>query len=81
MIYYLYEILYILIRFSLLLLLLTPFVEPKASSAANIPITMLSAKGGSSKNEIYVDIVERLTVLFNSSGYVVGDLIYILYMP
>eukprot|EP01036_Dinobryon_divergens_P032368 gene32368-41938_t len=45
--------------------------KTKASSAANIPITMLSAKGGSSKNEIYVDIVERLTVLFNSSGYVV----------
>jgi len=37
---------------------------------------MLSAKGGSSKNEIYVDIVERLTVLFNSSGYVVSGSVY-----
>mmetsp|Transcript_16203 Transcript_16203/g.23629 ORF Transcript_16203/g.23629 Transcript_16203/m.23629 type:complete len:441 (-) Transcript_16203:145-1467(-) len=47
--------------------------KTKASSAANIPITMMSAKGGNSKNEIYVDIVERLTVLFNASGFVVNS--------
>lgn len=45
----------------------------KASAAANIPITMMSAKGSSSKNEIYVDIVERLTVLFSAAGYVVNS--------
>lgn len=47
----------------------------KSSSAANIPITMKNAKGGNNKNEIYVDIIERLTVLFNSSGYVVNSAI------
>lgn len=45
----------------------------KASTASNIPITMKNAKGGNNKNEIYVDIIERLTVLFNSSGYVINS--------
>jgi AP-4 complex subunit mu-1 len=45
----------------------------KPSGAANIPITMKNAKGGNQKNEIYVDIVERLTVLFNASGYVINS--------
>ncbi len=45
----------------------------RSSNSSNIPVTMKSAKGG--KNEIYVDIIERLTVLFNSSGYVVNSAI------
>lgn len=45
----------------------------KASSASNVPITMKNAKGGNNKNEIYVDIVERLTILFNATGYVVNS--------
>ncbi|RYH00556.1 hypothetical protein EON65_49175 [archaeon] len=47
--------------------------KSKPSSATNIPITMKQSTRGSNKNEIYVDIVERLTVLFNSSGYVVNS--------
>lgn len=45
----------------------------KASNAANVPITMMNTRGGANKNEIYVDIVERLTILFNSTGYVVNS--------
>ena len=46
----------------------------KSSSASNVPITMGAARGGKQqKNEIYVDIIERLTVLFNSTGYVVNS--------
>lgn len=45
----------------------------KSSTAANIPISMMSKKGSGAKNEIYVDILERLTILFNSSGYVVNS--------
>lgn len=44
----------------------------KASTAANIPITM-SGMRGKQKNEIYVDIIERLTVLFNATGTVVNS--------
>eukprot|EP00599_Poterioochromonas_sp_BG-1_P015690 CAMPEP_0173164282 /NCGR_PEP_ID=MMETSP1105-20130129/20474_1 /TAXON_ID=2985 /ORGANISM="Ochromonas sp., Strain BG-1" /LENGTH=355 /DNA_ID=CAMNT_0014084601 /DNA_START=41 /DNA_END=1105 /DNA_ORIENTATION=+ len=47
----------------------------KASNASNIPITMKNAKGGNNKNEIYVDIIERLTVLFNANGYVINSAI------
>jgi AP-4 complex subunit mu-1 len=47
----------------------------KPSAAANVPITMKTARGGNAKNEIYVDIVERLTVLFNASGYVLNSCI------
>lgn len=43
----------------------------KSSISSNIPITMKSTKGN--KNEIYVDIVERLTLLFNANGYVVNS--------
>jgi len=43
----------------------------KSSTASNVPITMSHAKGN--KNEIYVDIIERLTVLFNANGYVVNS--------
>ncbi len=51
--------------------------KSKESASANIPISMGlgTASGGSKsqKNEIYVDIIERLTVLFNSSGYIVNS--------
>lgn len=47
----------------------------KSSASSNIPITMKNAKGGNNKNEIYVDIIERLTVLFNASGYVINSAI------
>jgi AP-4 complex subunit mu-1 len=45
----------------------------KPSGAANVPITMKTARGGNQKNEIYVDIIERLNVLFSSNGYVVNS--------
>jgi len=35
--------------------------------------TTLSTKGRSGKNEIFVDILERLRVLFNAEGYVVNS--------
>jgi len=44
----------------------------KASTAANIPISITGTRG-KQKNEIYVDIIERLTVLFNASGAVVNS--------
>jgi AP-4 complex subunit mu-1 len=45
----------------------------KASTAANVPIAMMNTRGGANKNEIYVDIVERLTILFSNTGYVVNS--------
>ena len=57
----------------------------KPSGASNIPITVagqaksssssysLSNPLSSAKNEIYVDIIEKLTVLFNANGYVVNS--------
>ena len=53
----------------------------KPSGASNIPIAHRGlAKSSSSnysitqkKNEIYVDIIEKLTVLFNAHGYVVNS--------
>lgn len=47
--------------------------KTRSSNASNMPISMGALKGGKQKNEIYVDIVERLTVLFNSSGIVVNS--------
>jgi len=47
--------------------------KTKASTASNIPITMKNARGGNNKNEIYVDIIEKLTVLFNASGVVLNS--------
>ena len=44
----------------------------KASTAANVPV-MLSLDRGKQKNEICVDIIERLTVLFNASGTIVNS--------
>eukprot|EP00595_Chromulina_sp_UTEXLB2642_P002245 CAMPEP_0196763096 /NCGR_PEP_ID=MMETSP1095-20130614/3439_1 /TAXON_ID=96789 ORGANISM="Chromulina nebulosa, Strain UTEXLB2642" /NCGR_SAMPLE_ID=MMETSP1095 /ASSEMBLY_ACC=CAM_ASM_000446 /LENGTH=204 /DNA_ID=CAMNT_0042115603 /DNA_START=390 /DNA_END=1001 /DNA_ORIENTATION=+ len=45
----------------------------KPSNASNIPIGLGLAKSGKQKNEIFVDIIERLTVLFNSSGQVINS--------
>jgi len=45
----------------------------KSANAANVPITMMNTRGGANKNEIYVDIVERLTILFSNTGYVVNS--------
>jgi len=51
--------------------------KSKESGSANIPISMglgtASSGSKAQKNEIYVDIIERLTVLFNSSGYIVNS--------
>ena len=43
-----------------------------SSSAVQKPIS-LGGGGGAGKNEIFVDILERLTVLFNSNGYVLNS--------
>jgi AP-4 complex subunit mu-1 len=46
----------------------------KDSTASNVPISAMSLGSGSKqKNEIFVDIIERLTVLFNNSGQVVNS--------
>jgi AP-4 complex subunit mu-1 len=45
-----------------------------SSSAVQRPIS-LGTSGGAKKNEIYVDILERLTVLFNSNGYILNSTI------
>lgn len=48
----------------------------KDSAASNMPVMMnFSGSGNKQKNEIFVDILERLTVLFNSSGYIVNSAI------
>jgi AP-4 complex subunit mu-1 len=48
-----------------------------SSTAVQRPISLLSTggSGGEKKNEIYVDILERLTVLFNANGYVLNSTI------
>mmetsp|Transcript_12957 Transcript_12957/g.19510 ORF Transcript_12957/g.19510 Transcript_12957/m.19510 type:complete len:439 (+) Transcript_12957:75-1391(+) len=46
--------------------------KSKPSSAANLPVA-LANRSSKSKNEIYVDIVEKLTVLFNANGFVVNS--------
>jgi AP-4 complex subunit mu-1 len=45
----------------------------KSSTAANVPVSIGNSRSGKQKNEIYVDVIERLTVLFNASGYVVNS--------
>ncbi len=45
-----------------------------SSSAVQKPIS-LSTTGTGKKNEIFVDILERLTVLFNANGYVLNSTI------
>lgn len=55
--------------------------KTKPSGASNIPITLSGLSNNTNsnysitkkKNEIYVDIIEKLTVLFNSSGYIVNS--------
>ena len=42
-----------------------------SSSAVQKPISL--SGGGTGKNEIFVDILERLNVLFNASGYVLNS--------
>lgn len=54
-------------------MLMTMNSRTKPSSASNIPIGLGMNKGGKNKNEIFVDIIERLAVLFNSSGYVINS--------
>ena len=45
------------------------------SSSVQKPISLATGRGGKQKNEIYVDILERLNVLFNPNGYVVNSAI------
>lgn len=42
------------------------------SNASNKPVTMNSIKNPRQKNEIFVDIIERITVLFNTDGIMVN---------
>jgi AP-4 complex subunit mu-1 len=49
--------------------------KTKSSAASNIPVSVgLNNKNGNKgKNEIYVDIIEKITVLFNANGYIVNS--------
>jgi hypothetical protein len=47
--------------------------KTKSSASSNLPIAIGSNRSGKQKNEIYVDILEKLTVLFNSNGFVVNS--------
>ena len=49
--------------------------KTKPSGSSKLPIAVGSNRQGKQKNEIYVDIIEKLTVLFNSNGYVVNSAI------
>jgi len=44
-----------------------------ASTAVNKPISLSYERTGANKSEIFVDVLERLTVLFNSSGNLVNS--------
>jgi AP-4 complex subunit mu-1 len=46
--------------------------KTKPSSASNLPVVMAN-RSSKQKNEIYVDIVEKLTVLFNANGFMVNS--------
>lgn len=46
--------------------------KTKPSSASNLPVVMAN-RNSKQKNEIYVDIVEKLTVLFNANGFMVNS--------
>jgi AP-4 complex subunit mu-1 len=49
-------------------------MRTKPSNSTNVPMSVgLGAQSKTQKNEIYVDIVERLTVLFNGQGNVVNS--------
>ncbi|TFJ87250.1 hypothetical protein NSK_001582 [Nannochloropsis salina CCMP1776] len=45
------------------------------STAVHKPITISAQSGGKQKNEIFVDILERLNVLFSGSGYIINSTI------
>ena len=47
--------------------------KTKPSSSSNLPIAIGASRQSKQKNEIYVDILEKLTVLFNSNGFVVNS--------
>ena len=47
--------------------------KTKHSSAVNKPIAMSRRRDKKSRNEIFVDILERLTVTFNSTGYIISQ--------
>lgn len=49
---------------------LTPKTMP--SNASNKPVSVISIKNPRQKNEIFVDIIERITVLFNTDGIMVN---------
>jgi len=56
------------------LMSMTSNSKTKSSAASNIPISVGGlGKGGKQKNEIYVDILEKLNVLFNSQGNVINS--------
>jgi AP-4 complex subunit mu-1 len=46
--------------------------KTKPSAASNLPVVM-GNRNSKQKNEIYVDIVEKLTVLFNANGFIVNS--------
>jgi len=52
-----------------------PEFRPKTtpSSAVNKPISFKDKKGKKQKNEIFVDISERINITFNGNGYVVNS--------
>ncbi|GAB5030969.1 coatomer protein gamma sub-unit [Nannochloropsis oceanica] len=54
-----------------------PNINPKTtpSTAVHKPITVSAQSGGKQKNEIFVDILERLNVLFSGTGYIINSTI------
>jgi len=52
-----------------------PNINPKTtpSTSVNKPITFKDKKGKKQKNEIFVDIHERITITFNNNGYVLNS--------
>ena len=47
--------------------------KTKHSSAVQKPISMRHERDKNKRNEIFVDILERLTVTFNSTGYIIAS--------
>ena len=56
-----------------ILMSMSSSAKTKSSAASNIPIGVGGVKSGKQKNEIYVDILERLNVLFNSQGNIINS--------
>jgi AP-4 complex subunit mu-1 len=54
-----------------------PQMNPRtvSSSAVHRPVGLQTGQGGGKKNEIFVDILERITVLLNANGYVLNSCI------